>query len=306
MTTPTNPPAGDMTAPSEGRRTRLGEVIYGAMFEVQIDLRYGGAEKAEYIADAVRRALEEAEPGDHPDSEGDNVPSLAPALTLAELDVIEARAGTVWDEIEIDNTERVIIQDRQRLMSWPTAEFIAAARTDVPALVAALRQAWATNASLRVGWKVDMRKAREAQAELDHIRSELDVQRYHAEHDPCDVCSHLEAVELGELIDRLTLDVLGRTAERDRARSVAVALEAEVERLRAGIEERVVGWSLSLTAASCAESLRRLLTPPDAQEPAQEPRTGAGGPGVPDEGCEAVSSTESPRASALDPHTAAR
>ena len=59
MTTPTNPPAGDMTAPSEGRRTRLGEVIYGAMFEVQIDLRYGGAEKAEYIADAVRRALEE-------------------------------------------------------------------------------------------------------------------------------------------------------------------------------------------------------------------------------------------------------
>ena len=73
MTTPTNPPAGDMTAPSEGRRTRLGEVIYGAMFEVQIDLRYGGAEKAEYIADAVRRALEEAEPGDHPDSEGDNV-----------------------------------------------------------------------------------------------------------------------------------------------------------------------------------------------------------------------------------------
>jgi len=54
MTTPTNPPAGDMTAPSEGRRTRLGEVIYGAMFEVQIDLRYGGAEKAEYIADAVR------------------------------------------------------------------------------------------------------------------------------------------------------------------------------------------------------------------------------------------------------------
>ena len=67
MTTPTNPPAGDMTAPSEGRRTRLGEVIYGAMFEVQIDLRYGGAEKAEYIADAVRRALEEAEPGDHPD-----------------------------------------------------------------------------------------------------------------------------------------------------------------------------------------------------------------------------------------------
>ena len=103
--------AGDMTAPSEGRRTRLGEVIYGAMFEVQIDLRYGGAEKAEYIADAVRRALEEAEPGD-------------------------------------------------------------------PA---------------------------------------------------------------------------------------------------------------SLTAASCAESLRRLLTPPDAQEPAQEPRTGAGGPGVPTEGCEAVS-----------------
>jgi hypothetical protein len=73
MTTPTNPPAGDMTAPSEGRRTRLGEVIYGAMFEVQIDLRYGGAEKAEYIADAVRRALEEAEPGDHPDSEGDKV-----------------------------------------------------------------------------------------------------------------------------------------------------------------------------------------------------------------------------------------
>ena len=71
--------------------------------------------------------------------------------------------------------------------------------------------------------------------------------------------------------------------------------EAEVARLRAGIEERVVGWSsyrtdpASLTAASCAESLRRLLTPPDAQEPAQEPRTGAGGPGVPDEGCEAVS-----------------
>jgi hypothetical protein len=105
--------AGDMTAPSEGRRTRLGEVIYGAMFEVQIDLRYGGAEKAEYIADAVRRALEEAEPGDHPDS----------------------------------------------------------------------------------------------------------------------------AVELGELIDRLTLDVLGRTAERDRARSVAVALECEGEDECAGAAE---------------------------------------------------------------------
>jgi hypothetical protein len=44
-----------------------------------------------------------------------------------------------------------------------------------------------------------------------------------------------------------------------------------------------------VTYAEMTESLRALLTPPDAQEPAQEPRTGAGGPGVPDEGCEAVS-----------------
>jgi len=240
--------AGDMTAPSEGRRTRLGEVIYGAMFEVQIDLRYGGAEKAEYIADAVRRALEEAEPGDHPDSEGDNVPSLAPALTLAELDAIEARAAAAiegpWEVVvhpaipgESIPEYAAIVPGVAAGLTVEDAAFIAAARTDVPALVAALRQAWATNASLRVGWKVDMRKAREAQAELDHIRSELDVQRYHAEHDPCDVCSHLEAVELGELIDRLTLDVLGRTAERDRARSVAVALECEGEDECAGAAE---------------------------------------------------------------------
>jgi hypothetical protein len=275
-------------------------------------------------------------------------------LTLAELDVIEVRAEMAtegpwevpWPPKTLTTVSALQAED---------AAFIAAARTDVPVLVAALRQAWATNAALNrraqiaeaalndltrepVGgrkhrpvaaevwqrcveshgarcpamaeerayrarligalkacWKVDMRKAREAQAELDHIRSELDVQRYHAEHDPCDVCSHLEAVELGELIGRLAASEVERTAERDRARSVAVALEAEVERLRAGIEERVVGWSsyrtdpASLTAASCAESLRRLLTPPDAQEPAQEPRTGAGGPGVPDEGCEAVS-----------------
>ena len=38
-----------------------------------------------------------------------------------------------------------------------------------------------------------------------------------------------------------------------------------------------------------ARAARRLYAPADAQEPAQEPRTGAGGPGVPDEGCEAVS-----------------
>ena len=216
MTTPTNPPAGDMTAPSEGRRTRLGEVIYGAMFEVQIDLRYGGAEKAEYIADAVRRALEEAEPGDHPDSEGDNVPSLAPALTERDR------------EAEVEQLRRS-------------------------------RDTWA-------------RVEAETRAEM-HAR----------------LAEHRDAVEV------LKLRLSEVATERDRARSVAVALEAEVERLRAGIEERVVGWSsyrtdpASLTAASCAESLRRLLTPPDAQEPAQEPRTGAGGPGVPDEGCEAVS-----------------
>jgi len=316
MTTPTNPPAGDMTAPSEGRRTRLGEVIYGAMFEVQIDLRYGGAEKAEYIADAVRRALEEAEPGDHPDSEGDNVPSLAPALTLAELDAIEARAAAATEgpwrvDASGDVGEKDYIVDAARWRNFvntvsfgedrASAEFVAAARTDVPVLVAALREAWATNAglnrraqiaeaalndltrepvggrkhrpvaaevwqrcveshgaacpamaeerayrarligALKACWKVDMRKAREAQAELDHIRSELGVQRYHAEHDPCDVCSHLEAVELGELIDRLTLDVLGRTAERDRARGTAAAQEAENARLREGIESMMRG-----------------------------------------------------------------
>ena len=87
-------------------------------------------------------------------------------------------------------------------------------------------------------------------------------------------------------------------AEKAEAEVARLRAEAEVERLRAGIEERVVGWSsyrtdpASLTAASCAESLRRLLTPPDAQEPAQEPRTGAGGPGVPDQGCEAVSGAQ--------------
>ena len=107
MTTPTNPPAGDMTAPSEGRRTRLGEVIYGAMFEVQIDLRYGGAEKAEYIADAVRRALEEAEPGDHPDSEGDNVPSLDaitrdPAVQDAVLAAL-VEGGRLVEELELSH-----------------------------------------------------------------------------------------------------------------------------------------------------------------------------------------------------------
>lgn len=42
------------------------------------------------------------------------------------------------------------------------------------------------------------------------------------------------------------------------------------------------------TGSLIAEA-RRLYAPADAQEPAQEPRTGAGGPGVPDEGCEAVS-----------------
>ena len=52
--------AAARTGCAEGRRTRLGEVIYGAMFEVQIDLRYGGAEKAEYIADAVRREVAES------------------------------------------------------------------------------------------------------------------------------------------------------------------------------------------------------------------------------------------------------
>ena len=92
MTTPTNPPAGDMTAPSEGRRTRLGEVIYGAMFEVQIDLRYGGAEKAEYIADAVRRALEEAEPGDHPDYADAALDAVRDALTSDDPDVVRAMA----------------------------------------------------------------------------------------------------------------------------------------------------------------------------------------------------------------------
>jgi chromosome segregation ATPase len=106
---------------------------------------------------------------------------------------------------------------------------------------------------------------------------------------------HTRLAEHRDAVEVLKLRLSEVAAERDRARSVAVALEAEVERLRAGIEERVVGWSsyrtdpASLTAASRAESLRRLLTPPDAQEPAQEPRTGAGGPGVPDEGCEAVS-----------------
>lgn len=95
MTTPTNPPAGDMTAPSEGRRTRLGEVIYGAMFEVQIDLRYGGAEKAEYIADAVRRALEEAEPGDHPDYADAALDAVRDALTSDDPQVVGAMAERV-------------------------------------------------------------------------------------------------------------------------------------------------------------------------------------------------------------------
>ena len=94
MTTPTNPPAGDMTAPSEGRRTRLGEVIYGAMFEVQIDLRYGGAEKAEYIADAVRRALEEAEPGDHPDYADAALDAVRDALTSDDPEAVRAMAET--------------------------------------------------------------------------------------------------------------------------------------------------------------------------------------------------------------------
>ena len=151
----------------------------------------------------------------------DNVPPLAPALSLADLDVIEARAAI----------ERL----RRSRDTWERVEA-------------------------------------ETRAEM-HTR----------------LAEHRDAVEV------LKLRLSEVAAERDRARSVAVALEAEVERLRAGIEERVVGWSsyrtdpASLTAASCAESLRRLLTPPDAQEPAQEPRTGAGGPGVPDEGCEAVS-----------------
>ena len=95
MTTPTNPPAGDMTAPSEGRRTRLGEVIYGAMFEVQIDLRYGGAEKAEDIADAVRRALEEAEPGDHPDYADAALDAVRDALTSDDPEAVRAMAERV-------------------------------------------------------------------------------------------------------------------------------------------------------------------------------------------------------------------
>ena len=99
MTTPTNPPAGDMTAPSEGRRTRLGEVIYGAMFEVQIDLRYGGAEKAEYIADAVRRALEEAERGEKPITLAEAL--AQPVETRPVSPPVVARFHTVLDRVRL-------------------------------------------------------------------------------------------------------------------------------------------------------------------------------------------------------------
>lgn len=113
MTTPTNPPAGDMTAPSEGRRTRLGEVIYGAMFEVQIDLRYGGAEKAEYIADAVRRALEEAEPGDHPDYADAALDAVRDALTSDDPEAVRAMAERVG-LVDLHPGESVMWRANQR------------------------------------------------------------------------------------------------------------------------------------------------------------------------------------------------
>ena len=109
MTTPTNPPAGDMTAPSEGRRTRLGEVIYGAMFEVQIDLRYGGAEKAEYIADAVRRALEEAERGSccpgrcycgHDTCHAFASWTPRPVLNVTDISKPKGKKGSAWADRE--------------------------------------------------------------------------------------------------------------------------------------------------------------------------------------------------------------
>jgi hypothetical protein len=229
----------------------------------------------------------------------DNVPSLAPALTLADLDVIEARAEMAtegpwevpWPPKTLTTVSALQAED---------AAFIAAARTDVPVLVAALRQAWATNAALN-------RRAQIAEAALNDLTREPVGGRKHRpvaaevwqrcveSHGAACPAMAEERAYRARLIGALKACWKVDMRKAREARSVAVALEAEVERLRAGIEERVVGWSsyrtdpASLTAASCAESLRRLLTPPDAQEPAQEPRTGAGGPGVPDEGCEAVS-----------------
>ena len=69
------------------------------MFEVQIDLRYGGAEKAEYIADAVRRALEEAERGEKPITLAEAL--AQPVETRPVSPPVVARFHTVLDRVRL-------------------------------------------------------------------------------------------------------------------------------------------------------------------------------------------------------------
>ena len=69
------------------------------MFEVQIDLRYGGAEKAEYIADAVRRALEEAERGEKPITLAEAL--AQPVETRPVSPPVVARFHTVLDRVDL-------------------------------------------------------------------------------------------------------------------------------------------------------------------------------------------------------------
>lgn len=151
MTTPTNPPAGDMTAPSEGRRTRLGEVIYGAMFEVQIDLRYGGAEKAEYIADAVRRALEEAEPGDHPDYADAALDAVRDALTSDDPEVVGAMAERVGLHEERATAPVWEQCDRQDCSQWGAGIIVPGDEPPTPHAHGAAR--WVIKARLTTPWR---------------------------------------------------------------------------------------------------------------------------------------------------------
>lgn len=126
---------------------------------------------------------------------------------------------------------------------------------------------------------------------------EMDVQRYHAEHDPCDVCAHLESGEVVALNARLAEAWEEQTRLTEQAREWSVRWQGEAERLRAGIEALCEEWRNDAwlvnnalrgrvsqdvrVLSACAARLDALLAPPDAQEGTQEARTGVVGVGVP-------------------------
>ena len=71
-----------------------------------------------------------------------------------------------------------------------------------------------------------LREVERVTAERDQLHYEVAAQAYHESHNPCDVCTHMQ-------VEDLVLDVETVTGERDRARDLAAALEAELENARA-------------------------------------------------------------------------